>query len=61
MSRQAHKSCVAVEEESPCFLQKPEFPARMLLGVPFGLAFWGGGEGLLWVRQRGEVTVLCRA
>lgn len=33
----------------------------MLLGVPFGLAFGGGGEGLLWVRQQGEGTVLCGA
>lgn len=46
------------EEEGPCFLQEPEFPARVLLGVPFGLAFGGGGEGLLWVRQWGEGTVL---
>ena len=30
----------------------------MLLGVSFGLAFWGGGEGLLGVRQRGKVAVL---
>lgn len=64
MSPRARESCasvVAVEEESPFFLQEPEFPARVLLGVPFGLAFGGGGEGLLWVRQRGEVSVLCRA
>lgn len=63
MSRRARESCasVVVEEESPFFLQEPEFPARVLLGVPFGLAFGGGGEGLLWVRQRGEVTVLCGA
>lgn len=33
----------------------------MLLGLSFGLAFWGGGEGLLGVRQRGKVAVLCGA
>lgn len=41
--------------------QEPKFPARMLLGVSFGLAFRGGGEGLLGVRQLGKVAVLCRA
>lgn len=39
------------------FLQEPKFPASVLLGVSFGLAFRGGGEGLLGVRQRGEVAV----
>lgn len=33
----------------------------MLLGVSFGLAFRGGGEGLLGVRQGGEMDVLRRA
>lgn len=41
------------------FSKEPEFPASVLLGVSFGLAFWGGGEGLLGVRQGGEVAVLC--
>lgn len=41
--------------------QEPKFPASVLLGVSFGLAFWGGGEGLLGVRQGGEVNVVCRA
>lgn len=43
------------------FSQEPKFPASVLLGVSFGLAFRGGGEGLLGVRQRGEVAVLRRA
>lgn len=30
----------------------------MLLGVSFGLAFWGGGEGLLGVRQGSEVDLI---
>lgn len=30
----------------------------MFLGVSFGLAFRGGGEGLLGVRQRGKVAIL---
>lgn len=41
--------------------QEPKFPASVFLGVSFGLAFRGGGEGLLGVRQRGEVGVLCGA
>ncbi len=41
--------------------QEPKFPASVLLGVSFGLAFRGGGEGLLGVRQGGEVAVLRRA
>lgn len=43
------------------FSQEPKFPASVLLGVSFGLAFWGGGEGLLGVRQLGEEAVLRRA
>lgn len=39
--------------------QEPKFPASVFLGVSFGLAFWGGGEGLLRVRQGGKVGVLC--
>lgn len=44
-----------------CFSQEPKFPASVLLGVCFGLAFRGGGEGFLGVRQGGEVAVLRRA
>lgn len=43
------------------FSQEPKFPASVLLGVSFGLAFRSGGEGLLGVRQGGEVAVLRRA
>lgn len=39
-------------------LQKPESPAGVLLGFGFGLAFGGGCEGLLGVRQGGEVGVV---
>lgn len=38
--------------------QEPQFPASVLLGFSFGLAFWGGSEGLLGVRQLGEVNAL---
>lgn len=34
--------------------QKPEFPARVFLGLRFGLAFGRGADGLLRIRQRGE-------
>lgn len=40
------------------FSQEPEFPACVLLGLGFGLALGGGGEGLLGVRQGGEEAVL---
>lgn len=43
------------------FSQEPKFPASVLLGLSFGLSFWGGGEGLLGVRQGREVRILCRA
>lgn len=47
--------------DNPVFSQKPKFPASVLLGVRFGLAFWGGGEGLLGIRQGSEVGVVRRA
>ena len=34
--------------------KEPEFPAWVLLGVCFGLAFGRGGESLLGIRQLGE-------
>lgn len=58
-----HNSSASVvgEKNGPVFLQEPKFPASVLLGVSFGLAFWGGCEGLLGVRQGGEVGVIRRA
>lgn len=38
--------------------QKPEFPARVFLGLRFGLAFGRGADGLLRIRQRGERGLL---
>lgn len=57
------KSCAvaAGAGDGPAFSQEPKFPASMLLGVSFGLALWGGGEGLLGVRQGREVGILRRA
>lgn len=41
--------------------QKPEFPSSVLLGLGFGLALGCGSEGLLGVRQLGQVEAVGRA
>lgn len=46
------------EGAHPVLSEEPEFPASVFFGVSFGLAFRGGREGLLGVRQGGEVGVV---